>query len=99
MTSQLQPLDVAINKPFKDRLRKYYTDWLTEQDHQLTSAVQIKRALLGQVTNWNAAAWEDNPALIARSFRKHCISNALDGTEDCALWEDDSDKESSDGDE
>lgn len=29
MTSQLQPLDVAINKAFKDRLNKHYTDWLT----------------------------------------------------------------------
>ncbi|KAJ8403318.1 hypothetical protein AAFF_G00355350 [Aldrovandia affinis] len=28
MTSQLQVLDVVVNKPFKDHLRKRYTEWL-----------------------------------------------------------------------
>lgn len=96
MTSQLQPLDVAINKPFKSRVRKYYTDWLTEQDHELTPAGRIKRASLSQVAKWVAAAWEDIPAeMIVRSFRKCSISNALDGTEDSALWDEDSEKETS----
>ena len=27
MMSQLQVLDVAINKPFKDHLRKEYNEW------------------------------------------------------------------------
>lgn len=96
MTSQLQPLDVSINKPFKDRLRKFYTDWLTEQEHELTPAGRIKRASLGQVASWIAAAWDDIPSeLIVKSFQKCSISNALDGTEDDVLWEADSDKESS----
>ena len=30
-TSNLQPLDVALNKPFKDQMRKIYTNWLTKQ--------------------------------------------------------------------
>lgn len=55
MTGQLQPLD-SINKPFKDRLRKLYTDWLTEKDHQLTATGRIKRAPLSQVAAWVAAA-------------------------------------------
>jgi hypothetical protein len=29
MTGFLQPLDIGINKPFKDRLKTYYTEWLT----------------------------------------------------------------------
>lgn len=86
MTDQLQPLDVATNKLFKNRLRKYYADWLTEQNHQLTPAEQIERASLGQVTSCITAAMEDIPAeLIVRPFQKCCISNALNGTEDCAL--------------
>ncbi|KAH7975439.1 hypothetical protein HPB52_001768 [Rhipicephalus sanguineus] len=45
-----------------------------------------------------AAAWDDIPGtLIVLSFKKCGISNALDGTEDCALFED-SDKEISDDD-
>ena len=29
-TGLLQPLDVAINKSFKDAIRKYYNEWLSE---------------------------------------------------------------------
>lgn len=51
-------------------------------------------------TSWIAAAWDDIPAeLVVKSFRKCCISNALDGTDDHALWEVDSDKDTSEDDE
>ena len=35
MTSQLQVLDVVVNKPFKDNLRKKYTEWLLSGNHAL----------------------------------------------------------------
>ena len=36
-------------------------------------------------------------SIIGRSFKKRCISNALDGSEDDILWEDDGeDKDDSD---
>lgn len=55
--SQLQPLDVVTNEPFKDWPHKHYTtDWLTSQEHQLTPTGCIKRALLGQLANWIAMA-------------------------------------------
>ncbi|KAK8772200.1 hypothetical protein V5799_024557 [Amblyomma americanum] len=97
MTSQLQLLDVAINKPFQDRLRKHYYDWLMLQDHQPTPAGRIKRASHSQVVNWVAAAWEEIPSeLIVRAFHKGSVSNVLDGSEDTVLWEEASDKEDSD---
>ena len=45
-----------------------------------------------------SAAWKANPeSIIIRSFKKCCISNALDGSEDDILWEDDGeDKDDSD---
>jgi hypothetical protein len=45
-----------------------------------------------------SAAWKAIPeSIIVRSFRKCCISNALDGTEDDIVWEDDvEDKDDSD---
>jgi len=45
-----------------------------------------------------SAAWKVIPeSIIVRSFKKCCISNALDGTEDHILWEDDGeDKDDSD---
>jgi len=37
-----------------------------------------------------SAAWKDIPkSIIVRSFKKCCISDALDGSEDDILWEDD----------
>jgi hypothetical protein len=37
-----------------------------------------------------SAAWKAFPESIKfRSFRKCCVSNALDGSEDDILWEDD----------
>uniref|UniRef100_A0A1A8EKZ1 DDE-1 domain-containing protein n=1 Tax=Nothobranchius korthausae TaxID=1143690 RepID=A0A1A8EKZ1_9TELE len=36
MTSQPQLLDVVVNKPFKDNLRRRYTKWLLYGDHALT---------------------------------------------------------------
>lgn len=32
MTSQLQPLDVCINKPFKDCIRSCYQEWMRSGD-------------------------------------------------------------------
>jgi len=45
-----------------------------------------------------SAAWKAIPeSIIVRSFKKCCISNALDGSEDQILWEDDGeDKDYSD---
>jgi len=37
-----------------------------------------------------SAAWKAIPEnIIVRSFKKCCVSNALDGSEDDILWEDD----------
>jgi hypothetical protein len=43
MTSQLQVLDVVVNKPFKDHLRQLYNDWLLEGNHALTQGGKLKK--------------------------------------------------------
>ena len=47
---------------------------------------------------WVSAAWKAIPeSIIVRYFKKCCIRNALDGSEDDILWEDDGeDKDDSD---
>ena len=56
------------------------------------------RAAPSEVAPWESAAWKAIPeSIIVRSFKKCCISNALDGSEDDRLREDDGeDKDDSD---
>ncbi|KAJ1522480.1 hypothetical protein ONE63_001670 [Megalurothrips usitatus] len=88
MTSVLQPMDVCINKPFKDRLKKIYAGWLSDPARELTPSGKIKRAPPDEVARWLSRAWKAIPEeIMARAFKKCCISNNLDGTEDDVLWE------------
>ena len=49
-----------------------------------------------EVARWVLAAWKAIlESIIVRSFKKCCISNALDGSEDDILWKDDEDKDDS----
>ena len=42
MTSMVQPLDVAINKPFKDRMRKKWQEWMLVDQHTFTASGCIR---------------------------------------------------------
>ena len=56
------------------------------------------RAAPSEVARWVSAAWKAIlESIILRSFKKCCISSALDGSEDDILLEDDGeDKDDSD---
>jgi hypothetical protein len=101
MTSQLQVLDLVANKPFKDRLCCLYGEWLLSGNCPLTPAGNIRRpseALLGQ---WIKTAWNDiSPESIGKGFKKCCVSNDMNGTEDDdVLWEQNHEENSSSSDE
>ena len=83
MMSVLQPLDVSVNMPFKARLSEQYDRWISDHDWELTISSKIKRAPPHVVAHWVSSTWTSIPAeLVAKSFKKCCIYNALDGTED-----------------
>jgi hypothetical protein len=86
MTSQLQVLDAVVNKPLKDRLRHLYGEWLLSGNCPLTPAGNIRRpseALFGQ---WIKTVWDDiSPESIIKWFKKCCVSNDMNGTEDDVL--------------
>ena len=52
LTSILQPLDVCINKPFKDYLRATWTKWMSHGDHQFTQTGRKKKASLELICQW-----------------------------------------------
>jgi hypothetical protein len=56
------------------------------------------RTAPSEVAQWVSAAWKAIPeSIIVRSFKKCCVSNTLDGSEDDILWKDDGeDKDASD---
>jgi hypothetical protein len=43
LTSVLQMLDVSVNKPFRDNIRKLYTQWMTEGRHEMMPTGKIRR--------------------------------------------------------
>ena len=99
MTSLLQPLDVAVNKPFKDRLRQKWSTWILEGVKSYTKMGRMRKVDLPTICSWIVEVWDEIPNdIIKRAFLKCCISNSMDGTEDDVLWEDGEDVCSNDSD-
>lgn len=89
LTSMLQPLDVSLNKPFKDRLKSKWIDWMASEDKAVTKGGNLKKVDLVTVAQWVKDAWSEIPSeLIVRAFKKCCISNSMDGSEDDLVYED-----------
>ena len=83
-TSRVQPLNVSINKPFKEEVKR-------QQEKHMSDNLQLytegklsawKRRVL--LTKWVGEAWQEinrNNETVIRSFKKCGISLALDGNE------------------
>ena len=96
LTNQLQPLDVSINKPFKDKVRTAWTEWMTTSDvHEYTKSGRLKKPSIILWCQWIKEKWDKiDPAIIIKAFKKCSISNALDGSEDDLIYRTSDDSES-----
>lgn len=73
-TSKLQPLDVSVNKPFKQMLQGSWAEYIhTAMDETADKTAKIKTATKQQVLDWVVSAWErmkDNKDLnVVKSFQ------------------------------
>ena len=87
MTSLLQPLDVSVNKPFKDWLRCCWSDWIMSGEKTYTKN-GMRKVDFPMICGWIIKVREEIPSdIIKEAFLKCCISNNMDGTEDDIIWE------------
>ena len=85
-TSKAQPLDVALNKPFKDRIRRQWTEFMQtrqEEDLQTDTGKTGRGPTRNELIQWmNVAQTDIASTLVTKSFKVTGISNALSGKED-----------------
>ena len=85
-TSLAQPMDVSINKPFKDKMRELWMEWRRSGSTCRTRMGNLKQPTRQDSINWVSAAWEAVAEdIVAYSFLSCGISNSLDGSEDCHI--------------
>ncbi|CAG8821598.1 19485_t:CDS:2, partial [Gigaspora margarita] len=76
LTSMCQPLDVCINKLFKDKLHSYWHKWMADSGNGLTKSKNLRRADLSTVCHWILNAWNDiSNEIIVWVFKKCSNSN------------------------
>ena len=92
MTSQLQVMDVSCNRPFKQHMRSKWNEWMFSGVHSFTNSGNIRKPDLALIVNWIKESWDAvDPAVMKHGFKKCCLTNAMDGSEDDILWQDDMD--------
>ena len=64
LTSVVQPLDVSLNKPFKDRMRKKWRTWMAEGKFETTKGGNLKSSDNSLMCHWIRETWYDIPCEI-----------------------------------
>ena len=58
LTSQLQPLDVSVNKLFKGFMHEEWAKWTEAPTHHVTLAGRVKQPSISNVCEWVKNSWQ-----------------------------------------
>jgi len=58
LTSQLQPLDVSVNKPLKGFMHEEWAKWIEAPTHHVTLAERVKWPSISNVCKWVKNSWQ-----------------------------------------
>uniref|UniRef100_A0A914WZ70 HTH CENPB-type domain-containing protein n=1 Tax=Plectus sambesii TaxID=2011161 RepID=A0A914WZ70_9BILA len=82
-TKYVQAPDVSWNKPFKQKIEEYYSEWLFNGEMSYTQAGNLRAPPMETYLQWVVDACNLLPTdLIKNSFKCCGVSNATDGSED-----------------
>jgi hypothetical protein len=72
MTSKLQPLDLTVMKPFRDRLRHRWEAFMIDENNQAyTKGGKLKRASYAQISQWISESINDvEDEVVRRGFNR-----------------------------
>ena len=83
LTKKLQPLDISVNRSFKNHVREEWEKWMSEGIHTFTETGKMRRATHAEVCNWVIQAWRAvKVTAITNGFRKAGITRVPGATED-----------------
>ena len=83
LTKKLQPLDISVNRSFKNHVREEWEKWMSEGIHTFTETGKMRRATHAEVCNWVIRAWRAvKVTAITNGFRKAGITRVPGATED-----------------
>ena len=100
LTNTLQPLDISVNKPFKDKLRAIWEKSMIEGDHTFTNAGRQRRASHLQIVEWILEAWSKSKvSTIKNGFHKANFCRDLTESHPVLSSNDDDEDGSSDDEE
>ena len=87
-TDKLQPLDVSINKPMKDELKRRFHQWYAEEVSKQLKTVSVHKVrvdvsaavIKAKSLGWFVSAWQSlsaRPTLAINGFKKAGIYDAV----------------------